>query len=301
MVYIIDGKEIANKICTYLQDRVTVMYAKYREVPCLAVVIIGDDDASLIYVANKKKRAESLGMRSMVYKFPSNVLEDEVLQTINRLNNDNNIHGILLQLPLPVYINKNNLIDLIHPNKDVDGLGVHNSGLLFSNRVNEALIPCTPHGCMILIELVTKKLSGKKVVVIGKSNIVGNPLAQLLLQTQCTVTVAHSMTYNLQSECRDADIVISATGCPGLIKSSYVKKGAIVIDVGISRRNVAGKSVITGDVDFADVSQVASAITPVPGGVGPMTIACLMFNTIVATTRKLRIGNNFVEIDAALN
>lgn len=277
MGQIIDGKELAVKFRAQLSEEI-----KQKGVqPCLAVVLVGEDPASLIYVKNKEKYAKKVGISSIVYRFPVDTTEREVLCLIQKLNRDDNVHGILLQLPVPSHICAQHLIESINPIKDVDGLSPINVGHLVSGK--PALIPCTPLGCMYLIHHVKKKLQGLHAVVVGRSSLVGRPLATLLLNEDCTVTQAHSRTKNLEAVCNQADILISATGVPGLITAKNVKKGAIVIDVGINRQD-DGR--IVGDVVFDEVLKQASFVTPVPGGVGPMTIAMLLFNTMQAFEKQ---------------
>ena len=238
------------------------------------VILVGEDPPSKIYVRNKEKSAIEVGINSEVIKYPENVEEKVVLNKIKELNNDNKVSGILVQLPLPKHIDKKKVIETIDPSKDVDGLHPTNVGNLSSGY--DSSIPCTPLGCYLLIKNIEKNLSGKHAVVIGRSNLNGKPMTQLLLKENCTVTITHSKTKDLKAECNRADIIIAAVGRPKLVKGDWVKKDAIVIDVGINKTD----SGLVGDVDFDEVSKVAKAITPVPGGVGPMTIACLLSNTI---------------------
>ena len=235
--------------------------------------MVGEDPPSKIYVKNKEKFAKEVGMNSEVIRYPESVEEKVLLSKINELNNDNKVSGILVQLPLPKHIDKRKVIESILPNKDVDGFHPMNVGNLSSGY--DSNIPCTPLGCYLLLKKVEKNLSGKHAVVIGRSNLNGKPMAQLLLKENCTVTITHSKTKDLKAECSRADIIIAAVGKPQLVKGDWVKKGAIVIDVGINKTD----SGLVGDVNFDEVSKVAKAITPVPGGVGPMTIACLLNNT----------------------
>jgi methylenetetrahydrofolate dehydrogenase (NADP+)/methenyltetrahydrofolate cyclohydrolase len=243
-------------------------------VPGLTVILIGNYTPSQIYVKNKEKNSKEVGMNSDVIKYPDDVTEKEILDKIKELNNDQNISGILVQLPLPKQIDKEKIINAIHPSKDVDGFNPVNVGNLSSGY--QGLVPCTPMGCLMLIKKVEKNLSGKHAVIIGRSNLNGKPMAQLLLKENCTVTIVHSKTKNLQQECLKADILVAAVGVPNLVKKDWVKKDAIVIDVGINKLN----DKIVGDVEFDQVKDIAKAITPVPGGVGPMTIACLLKNTL---------------------
>ncbi len=271
---IIDGKKIAEELRAELKKKIIEFKATYKSVPGLTVILIGEDPPSKIYVKNKQKYAKDIGINSEIIKYQENVDEKTVLDKISKLNNDKKISGILVQLPLPKQINKKKIIDAILPEKDVDGFHPVNVGNLSSGY--EGKVPCTPLGCYLLLRKVEKDLKGKHAVIIGRSNLNGKPMAQLLLKENCTVTITHSKTKDLKNECKRADIIIAAVGQPKLVKGDWVKKGAIVIDVGINK-TVNG---LEGDVDFEEVSKVAKAITPVPGGVGPMTIACLLSNTI---------------------
>ena len=271
---IIDGKKIAEKLRVELKKKIIEFKATYKSVPGLTVILIGEDPASKIYVKNKEKYAKDIGINSEVIKYPDSVDEKTVLDKISNLNKDKKISGILVQLPLPKHINKKKIIDAILPDKDVDGFHPVNVGNLSSGY--ESKVPCTPLGCYLLLRKVEKDLKGKHAVIIGRSNLNGKPMAQLLLKENCTVTITHSKTKDLKNECKRADIIIAAVGQPKLVKGDWVKKGAIVIDVGINKT----ANGLEGDVDFEEVSKVAKAITPVPGGVGPMTIACLLSNTI---------------------
>ena len=271
---IIDGKKIAEELREELKKKIIEFKATYKSVPGLTVILIGEDPASKIYVKNKQKYAKDIGINSEVIKYPDSVDEKTVLEKISELNKDKKISGILVQLPLPKHINKKKIIDAILPDKDVDGFHPVNVGNLSSGY--ESKVPCTPLGCYLLLRKVEKDLKGKHAVIIGRSNLNGKPMAQLLLKENCTVTITHSKTKDLKNECKRADIIIAAVGQPKLVKGDWVKKGAIVIDVGINKT----ENGLEGDVDFKEVSKVAQAITPVPGGVGPMTIACLLSNTI---------------------
>ena len=271
---IIDGKKIAAEIREELKKKIIEFKATYKSIPGLTVILIGEDPASKIYVKNKQKYAKDIGINSEVIKYPDSVDEKTVLEKISELNKDKKISGILVQLPLPKHINKKKIIDAILPEKDVDGFNPVNVGNLSSGY--ESKVPCTPLGCILLLREVEKDLKGKHAVIIGRSNLNGKPMAQLLLKENCTVTITHSKTKDLKNECKRADIIIAAVGQPKLVKGDWVKKGAIVIDVGINKT----ANGLEGDVDFEEVSKVAKAITPVPGGVGPMTIACLLSNTI---------------------
>ena len=271
---IIDGKKIAEKLRVELKKKIIEFKATYKSVPGLTVILIGEDPASKIYVKNKQKYAKDIGINSEVIKYSDSVDEKTVLEKISELNKDKKISGILVQLPLPKHINKKKIIDAILPEKDVDGFHPVNVGNLSSGY--EGKVPCTPLGCILLLREVEKDLKGKHAVIIGRSNLNGKPMAQLLLKENCTVTITHSKTKDLKNECKRADIIVAAVGQPKLVKGDWVKKGAIVIDVGINKT----ANGLEGDVDFGEVSKVVKAITPVPGGVGPMTIACLLSNTI---------------------
>ena len=271
---IIDGKRTAAELREELKKKVTELKSKYNAAPGLTVILIGEDPPSKIYVKNKEKSAIEVGINSEVIRYPVNVEEKVILNKIKELNNNDKVSGILVQLPLPKHINKRKVIETIVPGKDVDGFHPLNVGNLSSGY--ESSIPCTPLGCYLLLKKVEKNLNGKHAVVIGRSNLNGKPMTQLLLKENCTVTVTHSKTKDLKAECSRADIIVAAVGRPKLVKADWVKKDAIVIDVGINKTD----SGLVGDVDFDEVSKVAKAITPVPGGVGPMTIACLLSNTV---------------------
>ncbi len=273
---IIDGKAISNKLISNLEKEVATLPSK----PGLAVVLVGEDPASKVYVSNKIKKTEKIGMNSFGHFMPESTTEEDLLAKVDELNKDDSVHGILVQLPLPKHIKEEAIIDRVSPEKDVDGFHVVNSGKLFCGLTNTALVPCTPSGCVILAkEALGDNLSGNHVVVIGRSNIVGKPAAQLFLQENCTVTIAHSRTRNLEEICKQADILVPAIGRANFIGIEHVKQGATIIDVGINR-NEEGK--LCGDVNFEEVKDIASHISPVPGGVGPMTIACLLKNTVRA-------------------
>ena len=271
---IIDGKKVAAELREKLKKKVTELKSTYNAVPGLTVILVGEDPPSKIYVRNKEKSANEVGINSEVIKYPENVEEKVLLNKIIELNNNNNVSGILVQLPLPKHIDKRKVIETMNPRKDVDGFHPMNVGNLSSGY--DSSIPCTPLGCYLLIKKIEKNLNGKHAVIIGRSNLNGKPMTQLLLKENCTVTITHSKTKDLRAECSRADIIIAAVGRPKLVKGDWVKKGAIVIDVGINKTD----SGLVGDVDFDEVSKVAKAITPVPGGVGPMTIACLLNNTV---------------------
>lgn len=274
---IIDGRALAKALRQSVKAHVALIKKEHGFDPLLAVIIVGDDPASQIYVENKKKFAGKAGIGSIVHALPENAAQSAVLELVGKLNRDANVHGILVQLPLPTHIDPRVVLQAIDPAKDVDGLHPDNMGRLLSGL--PGLVPCTPLGCLALIKSVTPSLKGLHAVVVGRSNLVGKPTAQLLLQESCTVTVCHSQTKNPAEIARQADIVVAAAGRAGLITKDWVKPGAIVIDVGITRMDDGS---IIGDVDFKAVSKVAGHITPVPGGVGPMTIAFLLANTIVA-------------------
>ena len=274
MTKLIDGKLIAQDLRNELKKEIDSLKIKIGKVPGLAVVQVGNVAASSVYVKAKTKSAIEVGIEVIDHHLPEETSEEELLQIVNTLNNQDNVNGILVQLPLPKHIDKKKVIDSISPNKDVDGFHPMNVGNLSSGY--ESSIPCTPLGCYFLLKGVEPNLSGKKVVIIGRSNLNGKPMAQLLLKENCTVTITHSKTINLKSECLGADIIIAAVGIPELVKGDWVKKDSIIIDVGINKTEKG----IVGDVDFEQVSKKAKALTPVPGGVGPMTIACLIKNTI---------------------
>tara|TARA_Y100001980_G_C14503504_1_gene279247 strand:- start:98 stop:988 length:891 start_codon:yes stop_codon:yes gene_type:complete len=288
MTDIISGKEIAQKLRDEIKKEILELKKKYGKVPGLAVIQVGDVAASSVYVKAKTKSAKEVGIEVIDHHLDKRISENELLEIINKLNNQNNVSGILVQLPLPKNINEQKILDSINPNKDADGFHPLNVGKLsISSNINdELLIPCTPLGCLIMLKSLKIDLRGKHAVVIGRSNIVGKPMAQLLIKESCTVTIAHSRTKNIEDECRRADIIIAAVGKPKIVKKKWVKKNVIVIDVGINRleNNTNGKieTKLVGDVDFEDVKEKCLAISPVPGGVGPMTIACLLKNTTTA-------------------
>ena len=286
---VIDGKAFAAGLTTRIGDAVKDFMAAGHAQPGLAVVLVGEDPASQVYVRNKIKTTIETGMRSIEHKLDVNTSQEDLLKLIDELNHDDSIYGILVQLPLPKQINADAVIDAIDPDKDVDGFHVTNVGRLSTGLPSN--IPCTPYGCLMLLrDHFDGDLSGKSAVVIGRSNIVGKPMAQLLLGESCTVTIAHSRTKDLPGLCRTADIVVAAVGRPEMVKADWIGEGAVVIDVGINRipapERGEGKFRLTGDVDYEDAATKASAITPVPGGVGPMTIACLLRNTLVAAARR---------------
>ncbi|WP_343594605.1 bifunctional methylenetetrahydrofolate dehydrogenase/methenyltetrahydrofolate cyclohydrolase FolD [Acinetobacter sp.] len=277
---IIDGKATAQKVLEEVKSEVAKMKQQGIE-PCLAVVLVGADPASQVYVRNKVEKTQFVGMRSLEFRFEADLTQDALLAKIDELNADASVHGILVQLPLPKHIDETAVLQRINPIKDVDGFHSENVGGLSQGR--DVLTPCTPTGCIRLLkDTLGNDLSGLHAVVVGRSNIVGKPMAALLLKESCTVTVVHSKTRHLEKLCQQADIIVAAVGRPKMITSAYVKDGAVVIDVGINRIQENGKNRLVGDVDFDDVLPIASAITPVPGGVGPMTIAYLMKNTLHA-------------------
>lgn len=281
---IIDGKAIAAELRAKVKDAVGGLIGEHGVTPGLSVVLVGDDPASQVYVRNKGRATEAAGMRSIEHRLPAETPEHDVIALVRTLNADPGIDGILVQMPLPAHIDSGRVINEIDPAKDVDGLTEINAGRLLLGKVG--LVPCTPQGCVILAKTVRQSLSGLNAVVVGRSILVGKPLAMLLLAENCTVTMAHSRTADLTAVCRSADILCAAVGRSEIIKGDWVKEGAVVIDVGINRVEEDGKARLIGDVDFAAASQRAGAITPVPGGVGPMTIACLLRNTALAAARR---------------
>ncbi len=277
----IDGKAFAVGVRERVGKAVAQLQQDHGLVPGLAVVLVGEDPASQVYVRNKGKQTLEAGMRSFEHKLPDTTAESELLALIDQLNTDPDVHGILVQLPLPDQIDSHAVINAIDPDKDVDGFHLINVGRLSTGAAG--LVPCTPLGCLMLLKEELGDLSGKNAVVVGRSNIVGKPMASLLLAESCTVTIAHSRTKDLADVCREADILVAAVGRPQMIPGDWVKPGATVIDVGINRiEGAQGKTRLVGDVDYASAETVAGAITPVPGGVGPMTIACLLRNTVQA-------------------
>ncbi|KAB2695450.1 bifunctional methylenetetrahydrofolate dehydrogenase/methenyltetrahydrofolate cyclohydrolase FolD [Ochrobactrum sp. Kaboul] len=291
MAQLIDGKKLAEDVVSTVKTETEKLVAATGVVPGIAVVIVGEDPASQVYVASKGRKAKECGFHSVQHDLPETASEQELLDLIESLNNDPAIHGILVQLPLPKHIDSGRVIQTISPDKDVDGFHFINVGKLGTGEVDTAFVPCTPAGAMIMIERVHgRDLSGLNAVVIGRSNIVGKPMFNLLLAANATVTVAHSRTKDLPAIARTADILVAAVGRPQMVKGDWVKPGATVIDVGINRipapEKGEGKTRLVGDVDFADAEKVAGAITPVPGGVGPMTIAMLMANTLTAACRS---------------
>ena len=295
---IIDGKKYSEEFLQKLHPLSTKFFKKFNRKPCLAVILVGDNTASSIYVKNKVRTAKKNGIRSVEVILSRNVSEEDLLNEIFKLNDDQNVDGILVQLPLPIHISERKIINSINPIKDVDGFHPTNFGKLFMGDPN--FIPCTPLGCFYMLKNELKVLSGKNAVIIGRSNIVGKPMASLLLSSNCSVTITHSKTENLREHCKKADILISAVGIPEMIDDTYVKQDAIIIDVGINRLQFVNpetnvnETKLVGDVNFRKVVNIAKKITPVPGGVGPMTIACLMHNTVKAAYKNKK--QNFKNI-----
>jgi len=284
---IIDGTAIAARVRASVARRTAILKAESDLTPTLAVVLVGDDPASQIYVGMKTKRAAEVGMKARDIDMAASAAQGQLIGVIEELNADKDVQAILVQMPLPDQIDGDEVIDVLDPAKDVDGLHVINAGLLVSGRVG--VVPATPLGCLALIKSVTQDLKGLEALIVGRSNLVGKPIAQLLLREHCTVTTAHSCTQDLDAVCRRADILIAAVGQPEMIRGDWIKPGAIVIDVGINRLDPEpgqGKGRLVGDVHFAEATQVAGAITPVPKGVGPMTIACLLQNTLALACRN---------------
>ena len=288
---IIDGKKIAADLRADTKKRVEEFQSKYNKVPTLAVVLVGEDPASQVYVNTKTKMAKEIGMNVEDHFLEKTVSEKELLSVVEQLNINENVNGILVQLPLPDHMDSRLIIDAIDPIKDADGFHAINVGRnsIGGDLLRKTFTPCTPLGCYLMLKKVIPDLKGMHAVIIGRSNIVGKPMAQLLLEESCTVTIVHSKTKNIESMVKQADIVVAAVGRPNMVKSDWVKDGAVIIDVGINRidnPDKPGKTKLVGDVDYKDVFSVASAITPVPGGVGPMTIACLLKNTVDAAIRQ---------------
>ncbi|UWR34284.1 bifunctional methylenetetrahydrofolate dehydrogenase/methenyltetrahydrofolate cyclohydrolase FolD [Sulfitobacter sp. W027] len=280
---IIDGKVFAATVREKVASHVDRLKADHGITPGLAVVLVGEDPASQVYVRSKGKMTREVGMTSVEHKLPATVEQNALLKLIDQLNNDSEIHGILVQLPLPDHLDEKRVVNSVSPAKDVDGFHISNVGLLGTGQ--KSMVPCTPLGCLMMLREHHGDLSGMNAVVIGRSNIVGKPMAQLLLGDSCTVTMAHSRTRDLPEVVRRADIVVAAVGRPEMVPGDWIKEGATVIDVGINRIETGEKTKLVGDVDFDSASQRAGAITPVPGGVGPMTIACLLANTVTACCR----------------
>ena len=289
---VIDGKAFSEKLVQMVAVEAKTIEAAIGRAPALAVVLVGEDPASAVYVRNKIERTTTAGMRSIEHRLPTTTDQSTLLALIAEMNVDDAVDGILVQLPLPDQIDEDAVINAIAPEKDVDGFHVVNAGLLATGQ--QSLVPCTPYGCLLLLRDQLGSLSGLNAVVVGRSNIVGKPMAQLLLRESCTVTIAHSRTKDLPAVCANADILVAAVGRPEMITGDYVKPGATVIDVGINRvpapERGEGKFRLTGDVDYASAAEKAGAITPVPGGVGPMTIACLLRNTAVAAARRFNVS-----------
>lgn len=283
---VIDGRAMAARVRNEVARRVEAFQRASRNTPALAVVMVGDDAASQVYVRNKIKQTAVVGIRSIEKRLPIHASEEEVLEIIQELNQDSSIHGILVQLPLPEHINSSVVVDSIDPHKDVDGLHRNNVAALVLGE--EGLVPCTPAGCLLMLREYAEDLSGMRAVIIGRSRLVGKPLAELLLRENCTVTVAHSKTAELASLCRSAEILVAAIGRPNFVQGEWIKEGAIVIDVGMNRiQDSSGKRRLVGDVDHQAAVAVAQAVSPVPGGVGPMTVVCLLRNTIKAAELQL--------------
>ena len=284
MATIIDGKATAQTLREELAQTVSALKREHDLIPGLAVVLVGEDPASQVYVRNKAKQTVEVGMQSFEHRLSADTDESTLLSLIDTLNQDASVHGILVQLPLPEHINESRVINAVSHDKDVDGFHLINVGRL--NTDGGGVVPCTPLGCLMMLKAQLGDLSGLNAVIVGRSNIVGKPMAALLLQANCTVTIAHSRTQDLQGLCQQADILVAAVGRPQMVPGSWVKPGATVIDVGINRIEQDGKNRLVGDVDFDSASAVAGAITPVPGGVGPMTIACLLHNTVQQAKRQ---------------
>ena len=290
---IIDGKVFAANLREIISVEVDRIKSSHELTPGLAVVLVGNDPASAVYVRNKGEQTREAGMNSYEHRLPADTSEEDVLALVENLNNDSTVHGILVQLPLPHQIDEQKVLATINPDKDVDGFHVTSVGRLWTG--GEALVPCTPYGCLLMLKDRLGDLSGKRAIIVGRSNIVGKPMAALLLAESCTVTIAHSRTQDLPERCREADILVAAVGRPEMVKGDWVKPGAVVIDVGINRIEAPEKGVkedgtvktkLVGDVEYMSAIERAGAITPVPGGVGPMTIACLLRNTLVAACRQ---------------
>jgi methylenetetrahydrofolate dehydrogenase (NADP+)/methenyltetrahydrofolate cyclohydrolase len=293
---VIDGKAIAEALRGEIATAVAELKEKHGLVPGLAVVLVGEDPASALYVRNKGEQTKAAGMHSVTHRLPADVPEAEVLKLVAELNADPTIHGVLVQFPVPDHIRQSAILEVLSPDKDVDGLTVANAGRLASGL--PGLVACTPFGCLLLLQRSVGELRGKRAVVLGRSNLMGKPMAQLLLQADCTVTIAHSRTVDLPAVCREGDILVAAVGRPEMVRKDWIKPGAAVIDVGINRvpsrdpeAAAAGKTRVVGDVAFEEAKTVAGWITPVPGGVGPMTIACLLRNTLVAACRIHGVDN----------
>lgn len=292
---IIDGKLFSQRLRDKVALNVADLKNNHKIIPGLAVVLVGEDPASQVYVKSKGKQTKEAGMNSYEYKLKEDTLELDLLKLVNDLNNDDAVHGILVQLPLPPHINEEAVINAIDPAKDVDGFHISNVGLLATGQ--SSMVPCTPLGCLLMLKEFHGSLSGMDAVVVGRSNIVGKPMAQLLLNESCTVTITHSRTKNLEHVVGRADIVVAAVGKAEIVKGNWIKPGATLIDVGINRvEGSDGSKRLVGDAEFSSCSEVAGAITPVPGGVGPMTIACLLVNTLVACCRKYGLSEPDIKL-----
>ncbi|HKQ94380.1 MAG TPA: bifunctional methylenetetrahydrofolate dehydrogenase/methenyltetrahydrofolate cyclohydrolase FolD [Aestuariivirgaceae bacterium] len=285
---IIDGKAYAERLRSRIAAAVAELKSRSGLTPGLAVVLVGEDPASQVYVRNKHKQTLEAGMNSWEHRLPASTSQDDLLKLVGRLGEDRSVHGILVQLPLPKQIDSHKILNAVNPDKDVDGFHVINAGRLVTGQ--DSLVPCTPLGCVLLAKDTLQRLEGLEAVVVGRSNIVGKPVAQLLLAENATVTIAHSRTRDLPGVCRRADLVIAAVGRPEMIKGDWIKPGACVIDVGINRIERDGKTRLVGDCEFESCARIAGAITPVPGGVGPMTIACLLRNTVTAACRQAGVA-----------
>ena len=293
---VLDGKKFASEIRSKIKDLGKQFIEETGFTPGLAVVVVGDHPASKVYVKNKIKQTKEVGFHSIEHKLPTNVSEKDLLSIVDDLNHDKKVNGILVQLPLPEHINSDVILDKIDPSKDVDGFHATNVGKLWSGL--NSLVPCTPLGCSLMIKKLYSDLSGKKAVIVGRSNIVGKPMAALLIKMNATVTIVHSRTKNIEEICKSADILIAAVGVPNMVKGTWIKKGCVVIDVGINRIEKDGKNILVGDVDFNEAIKSSSMITPVPGGVGPMTIACLLLNTLNAS--KAQYNLNEIDLSSVL-
>ena len=293
---VLDGKKFASEIRSKIKDLGKQFIVETGFTPGLAVVVVGDHPASKVYVRNKIKQTKEVGFNSIEHKLPTNVSEKDLLSIVDDLNHDKKVNGILVQLPLPEHINSDVILDKIDPSKDVDGFHATNVGKLWSGL--NSLVPCTPLGCSLMIKKLYSDLSGKKAVIVGRSNIVGKPMAALLIKMNATVTIVHSRTKNIEEICKSADILVAAVGVPNMVKGTWIKKGCVVIDVGINRIEKDGKNILVGDVDFNEAIKSSSMITPVPGGVGPMTIACLLLNTLNAS--KAQYNLNEIDLSSVL-
>ena len=285
---VLDGKKFAEEIRSKIKDLGKQFIEETGFTPGLAVVVVGEHPASKVYVRNKIKQTKEVGFNSIEHKLPTNISEKDLLSIVDDLNHDKKVNGILVQLPLPEHINSDVILDKIDPSKDVDGFHATNVGKLWSGL--NSLVPCTPLGCSLMIKKLYSDLSGKKAVIVGRSNIVGKPMAALLIKMNATVTIVHSRTKNIEEICKSADILVAAVGVPNMVKGTWIKKGCVVIDVGINRIEKDGKNILVGDVDFNEAIKSSSMITPVPGGVGPMTIACLLLNTLNASKAQYNLN-----------